>query len=66
MGVRSRFGGGVVTAVVTLLPLLLSAALLAYLPKFVLGGLLLFFGSGPSSASGCSPRGGGCRDWTMR
>jgi len=30
--------------VVTLLPLLLSAALLAYLPKFVLGGLLLFFG----------------------
>ncbi len=43
MGVRSRLGG-VVTAVVMLLPLLLSAALLAYLPKFVLGGLLLFFG----------------------
>jgi len=43
MGVRSRLGG-VVAAVVMLLPLLLSAELLAYLPKFVLGGLLLFFG----------------------
>jgi sulfate permease, SulP family len=43
MGVRSRLGG-VVAAAVMLLPLLLSAALLSYLPKFVLGGLLLFFG----------------------
>ncbi len=43
MGVRSRLGG-IVAAAVMLLPLLLSAALLAYLPKFVLGGLLLFFG----------------------
>jgi SulP family sulfate permease len=43
MGVRSRLGG-IVAALVLCLPLLVSPALLAYLPKLTLGGLLLFFG----------------------
>lgn len=43
MGVRSRLGGAAAAAVVAL-PLLLDAAALNVLPRFVLGGLLIYFG----------------------
>lgn len=42
-GVRSKFGGVVAAAVVTV-PLFFDAALLNLLPRFVLAGLLIFFG----------------------
>lgn len=43
MGVRSRLGG-VLAAGVVALPLLFDAAVLNVLPRFVLGGLLIYFG----------------------
>ncbi|HMQ32975.1 MAG TPA: SulP family inorganic anion transporter [Chloroflexaceae bacterium] len=43
MGVRSRVGGAVAAGVVAL-PLLLNASALNVLPRFVLGGLLIYFG----------------------
>jgi SulP family sulfate permease len=43
MGVRSRLGGATAAAVVAL-PLLVDAAALNLLPRFVLSGLLIYFG----------------------
>lgn len=43
MGVRSRLGGAVAAAVVAL-PLPFDATMLNLLPRFVLGGLLIYFG----------------------
>ncbi len=43
MGVRSKLGG-VIAAVVVALPLLFDATILNILPRFVLSGLLIYFG----------------------